>query len=332
MPFYGWLSFIYAAMAFLWLGLSIRQWRHIFHIQYCIAAVIFFGLVEAFLWYIFFNEWNTKGLRGRILFVFSILSSVIKSIFSYMLVLVASLGWGVTRPYLDRQVVLKIQAVSFLYIVLDFIREAVLSFRHSHSLSLAFVLLCLLPVSLLNGGIFYWVFTALSTLMETLRDRRQLEKLTVFQYLWRILIFALCVATGTLLLQIFNLSRHVTSQWKYQWLYAEGVPHLLFLCILVAMMYLWAPHKYSQRYAYSQTATDQDDKEKAGITGPESAQDVWAEEAGEEEGDDEGESFWATTHSSSRKEGGAIEKTGKSTVAPDVVGATEEGGASAERI
>jgi len=332
MPFYGWLLLAYVGLAIFWMILSVRWWREIVSMQNCISAVIFFGLVEAFLWYIFFNEWNSKGVRGRILFTFSILSSVIKSIFSYMLVLVAALGWGVTRPYLDRQVVLKIQAVSFLYIVLDFIRESVLSFRHSHSLSLAFVLLCLLPVSLLNGGIFYWVFTALSSLMETLRDRRQLEKLNVFQYLWRILVFALCVATATLLFQIFNLSRSITSRWKYQWIFAEGVSHCLFLFILVAMMYLWAPHKYSQRYAYSQTATDQDDNENAGITNPDSAQDVWAEEAGDEEEGDEGESFWETTHSSSRKESSTIEKTGKSTVPPDVVGAADGGGASAERI
>ena len=106
-----------------------------------------------------------------------------------MLVLVASLGWGVTRPYLDQPTILKawcllmlqhsvdlnglaaleVQALSCFYIVLDFIRESALSFRcmkkashdcrviairigglpwirHSHSLSIAFVLLCLLPV------------------------------------------------------------------------------------------------------------------------------------------------------------------------------------------
>merc|ERR1719424_1863805 len=179
------------------MGLSLRWWRELYHIQYCIAVVVFLGLVEAFLWWIFFNDWNHTGIRGRFLFIMAILSSVVKSIFSYMLVLVASLGWGVTRPYLDHRTIMKVQGVAFLYIVMDFIRESVLSFRHSHSLTLTFVLLCLLPVSLLNGGIFYWVFTALSSLMETLRDRRQFEKLALFQMLWKILIFALAVGTLT---------------------------------------------------------------------------------------------------------------------------------------
>ena len=36
------------------------------------------------------------------------------------------LGWGVTRPFLDQPIILRIQAVTFMYIILDFIREAVL--------------------------------------------------------------------------------------------------------------------------------------------------------------------------------------------------------------
>jgi len=288
MPFYGWLSFIYAAMAFIWLFLSIRQWRQIFHIQYCIAAVIFLGLIEAFLWWVFFNDWNHSGLRGRFLFIMAILSSVVKSIFSYMLVLVASLGWGVTRPYLDHRTIMKVQGVSFLYIVLDFIREAVLSFRHSHSLSLAFVLLCLLPVALLNGGIFYWIFTALSSLIETLKERRQAEKMALFERLWQILVLALGAASLTLLFQIFDLSRSISIRWHYQWFFADGVSHILFLLVLAAMMYLWTPGNNSQRYMYSAAA----DKELEEDGAP--AKASWAEEPLDDDGDDD--SFWATTH------------------------------------
>lgn len=312
MPFYGWLLTVYIVLTIAWLVLAVRWWKELFNIQSCITAVVLFGLCEAALWYIFFRDWNAKGQRHQVLFILSILSSVIKNIFSYMLVLVASLGWGVTRPYLDRHVILKIQAVCFLYIVLDFIREAVLSFRHSHSLSLAFVLLCLLPVSLLNGGIFYWVFTALSTLMETLKDRRQFEKLALFNRLWTVLIFALSVATVTLLIQIFNLSRSITSRWQLQWLFADGVSHVLFLVVLAVMMYLWAPNKYSQRYAYSQQVDSTEHGEEGAA--PDSA-DVWADDGGLDDDVEDGESFWASTKKDSKAPEG--EKPGP----VDVIGA-----------
>mmetsp|Transcript_94186 Transcript_94186/g.270004 ORF Transcript_94186/g.270004 Transcript_94186/m.270004 type:complete len:527 (+) Transcript_94186:121-1701(+) len=315
MPFYGWLSLIYTLMAIIWMALSFRWWRELFHIQYCVAAVILLGLLEASLWWIFFNDWNQTGLRGRFLFVVAILSSVVKSVFSYMLILVASLGWGVTRPYLDHRTIMKVQAVSFLYIVLDFIRESVLSFRHSHSLSLAFVLLCLLPVALLNGVIFYWIFTALSSLMETLRERRQQEKLLLFERLWKVLVAALAAASSMLLFQIFDLSRSISIRWHYQWFFADGVSHILFLLVLSVMMYLWAPHTNSQRYAYSQQI-DGDDKDKDEDGKEKEKPNVWAEEEGLDD-DGEDESFWATTHEKGER------KPKPTIVAPERIGTGE---------
>ncbi|CAE7033721.1 tmem87a [Symbiodinium natans] len=292
MPFYGWLSIAYCALASVWMCLSLRYWRELFHIQYCIAAVILLGLVEAFLQWRFFMDWNESGLRGRFLFVLAILATVVKSIFSYMLVLVASLGWGVTRPYLDQATILKVQGLSFLYIVLDFVRESALSFRNSHSLSITFVMLCLLPVALLNGIIFYWIFTALSSLIEILAERKQVEKLILFQRLWKILVAALSLASLSLLYQLFDLSRSISQRWHYQWFFADGVSHILFCMVLAAIMFLWAPHTNSQRYAYKQV--DDQEGESSKIT---DSKDVWADEGGLDEEEDD--SFWASTHKSS---------------------------------
>jgi len=304
MPFYGWLLLVYVGIAVIWMVLSIRRWRELFNIQHCIATVIILGALEAFMWYVFYNDWNGQGVRGKTMFVLATLLTVVKSTFSYMLVLVASLGWGITRPFLDRSVVRKIQGLCFFYIVLVFIRETVLSFRNSHSLSMAFVLLCLLPVSVLNGVIFYWVFTALSSLIESLKERGQTEKLILFERLWKFLIWTLAAAMFTLLFQIFNLTKSITERWKYQWLFSDAVSHTLFLLVLSAMMYLWAPSKHSQRYAYS-TQLDDCESPKAQ---PGSMDNCTAtDEVGVRDDDDD--SFWAAT-------GGGTE-----VVPADVVGA-----------
>jgi len=262
--------------------------------------VLLLGLIEAFLWWIFFNDWNDSGSRGRFLFIVALLSSVAKFAFSYMLVLVASLGWGVTRPYLDHRTIIKVQAISFLYIVFDFIREAVLSFRHSHTLSLSFVFLCVLPVAFLNGTIFYWIFTALSSLMETLRDRRQMEKLLLFERLWKLLVFSLAVASATLIFQLFDLSRSISIRWHYQWFFADGVSHILFLLVLAAMMYLWAPHTNSQRYAYSHQVSNDEERGMSDAKGKDGVED---------EADDD--AFWGTSG-------------GKNSAEAETIGASEE--------
>jgi len=267
-------------------------------------------LLEAFFWWVLFNGWNSSGQRSSAIFVIAIFSSVLKSVFSFMLVLVASLGWGVTRPYLDQRTVVKLAALCIAYIILDFIRQSVLSFRHTHTMSVPFKLTCLLPVALMNGVLFYWTFTALSGLMETLRERKQHEKLLLFERLWKVLIAALGVGSCTMLFQIFDLSRNIDIRWHYQWFFADGISHLLFLSVLAGMMFLWGPHMNSQRFAYSAVdskddVADKDDKAKV---------EVWADEdEGLEDGEDD--SFWAVTH-------GAEGTRAKSVVPADTIGAS----------
>lgn len=303
MPFYGWLLLVYVLLAVAWMALSIRWWRELFNIQHCISGVICAGLLESFIWYILYHEWNGSGTRNTVLFVISILLSVVKNTLSYVLVLVASLGWGVTVPFLDSGVACRVQAVSCLYIILEFIRELVLSFSHSHSLSLAFVLLCMFPVSILNGSLFYWVFSALSGLMETLQERRQYEKLALFQQLWRVLVLALVAATGMLVFQVYTVSRSVVVKWKYQWLLTDGISHGIFLFVLMCIMFLWAPNKSSQRYAYSQQIGGHEPDSGCAQEMGDGA--VWADEGGPDEDQDreDGDSFWASTH---KEEGGEV--------------------------
>lgn len=283
MPFYGWLGILYMALAGIWLSLSIWWWKELFSIQNCIAGVILLGLVESFLWYAFFADWNSSGNHSRPLFTASVFSSVAKSAFSYMLVLVASLGWGVTRPYLDDWSHNRIRLICVVYVGLGVIREVVLSYSDSQNLALWLVLICLLPVALINGVIFYWVFTALSNLIETLRERRQSEKLIVFQRLWCVLILTMGVATVFLLYQIFSLSHNGTS-WRREWLFTDGVSHILFFFVLVVMMYLWAPHKHSQRYAYSHQVDSLEFGHRPGSNGDKiEKSSVWVEDEDEDD-------------------------------------------------
>jgi len=322
LPFYGWLSIFYTMLAAFWMYLSVKWWRELSSIQNCISLVIGLGLIESFLWWCFFDDWNDSGTRATPLFFLSLIASVFKSIFSYMLVLVASLGWGVTRPYLDKRVTVRLQGISAAYILLDGSRMGILSFQHSHALSIPFVVFCLLPVSLLNGVIIAWVFTALTNLIATLKSRRQSDKELLFQRLFKMLASAIAVTCVSLLYHLFTLSRSVSDRWHSEWLFTDGIQHLVFLYILSGMIFLWAPSAFSKKFAYSQQLDGKDfrDEEEAevaaltsGASGAIGAGKVWSKdevivEEGEEEDDD---SFWASTHGKedplvSRAEEGAV--------------------------
>lgn len=286
LPFYGWLAIAYVGISILWAGLLMRRCSDVFHIQWYIGAVILLGLIEAFLWWMFYNHWNTVGSRSTMFFCFALLMTVIKTISSYMLILVASLGWGITRPFLDRSTIKQIVIFTAVYIVVDFARQSILSFRHSHSISTLFVIICLAPFAMLNGTIFYWILMALSSLIESLEGRNQPDKLQLFQRLYWVLAAALSCASASVIFQIIDVSKPVNLRWQSQWLYSDALSHLMFMAVLLAMIYLWAPSDKTRRYQYKNVDDGARDVETT---------EVWDEDE-KDEGDD---SFWSATHGGS---------------------------------
>jgi hypothetical protein len=263
MRFNGWLCLWYIFLGLIWAGLSLQHWKGLFNIQGCIAGIIMLGCMEAFAWYLFLHSWNGDGERSWFLFGTGVLLSVTKSIFSYVLVLVGSMGWGITRPYLDAGDAQRIRWVSAVFIILDFTRRVVTSFQHSKQLPVFLVLPCVAAVSLLNGLLFYWVMNALTTTISSLKERGQTDKLRLFENLFRVLVATLAIGSTAQIYDFYNMSKSVDVFWKSQWLFSDAVPHMLFVLVLMAMMFLWAPNKDSQRYAYSaQVDGAQKDAEK----------------------------------------------------------------------
>ncbi|CAE7442216.1 tmem87a [Symbiodinium pilosum] len=251
MPFYAISGGVCALLLCIWLLLCVRWWTQLFNIHLCIAAVCALAVAESGLWYFFLLTWNSSGTHSNALFSTAVILSVTRSTCSYMLVLLACLGWGVTKPILDGSTLCRILLLSFIYIVLNVIREIVLAYSHSQAIPMAFVLLCLVPVSILNGGIFYWIFAGLTGLMETLESQGQTEKLQIFKKLWWILLIAIAFAVGVLMAQVFVFSRDFPARWEEQWMFTDGAPQVGYITVLTAIMCLWAPNEDSQRFAYS---------------------------------------------------------------------------------
>jgi len=148
------------------------------------------------------------------------------------------------------------------YIVFVSVRELVMRFRQAHSFSMLFVLMCVIPVSFLNAFLFWWITVSLSELLLALELRKQTAKLVLFRRLWWVLVLAVTVAVGALLYQIFVFSMDIAEHWQEQWVLENVIGHTLFLAVLVAMMYLWAPHQHSQLYTHFTQIGDRDDAEK----------------------------------------------------------------------
>eukprot|EP00812_Abedinium_dasypus_P009981 NODE_3630_length_762_cov_123.700141.p1 GENE.NODE_3630_length_762_cov_123.700141~~NODE_3630_length_762_cov_123.700141.p1 ORF type:complete len:186 (-),score=77.33 NODE_3630_length_762_cov_123.700141:187-744(-) len=122
--------------------------------------------------------------------------------------------------------------------------------RDGHTAAAVFLGLVLFPFAMLSGGIFYWVSTALSGLIETLVEQGQKEKLAVFRALWWILLFTLTLGTLALLCRIYGFSHDISNRWQHEWLFTDAASHILFGVVLAAIMYFWMPNENSQKYVY----------------------------------------------------------------------------------
>ncbi|CAE7367352.1 Tmem87b, partial [Symbiodinium sp. CCMP2456] len=125
MPFYGISGLVCSGLFVVWVLLCVRWWTQLFNIHLCIAAVCFLAVAESGIWYLFLIDWNSSGMHSNFLFASAVVCSVTRSTASYMLVLLACLGWGVTKPILDGSTICRILCLSFIYIVLNVIREIV---------------------------------------------------------------------------------------------------------------------------------------------------------------------------------------------------------------
>lgn len=267
MAFHYWLAVAYATLGVIWATLSIVWWRDLFSIQRSIACTIGLGGLESVLFYNVFSQWNIAGARPHALMAIATCVSVMKVVFSYVILWVASSGWGITRASLERGTITQIVAVTVSYVFIGFIRVVTIAFFPTGSFSTLFVFFYVLPVLGLNCIVYCSIFRALSKAIAELKMQDEDVKLQLFSRLSHILSFGVFCMMCMLIFTVHDISVHSHTRWRYQWMQSDGMLHVLFFLILAAMMMLWAPSKDSYRYQYQPLGFDNIDGELTVVVG-----------------------------------------------------------------
>merc|ERR1712157_503649 len=112
----------------------------------------------------------------------------LKRLYSFMLVLFISMGWGLTRPSLGRDILLRAFGASMIYFITSIAHEVVVFFRESLLLNMRFLALSSLPVTSWYTVTFYWILSELNDTMAILTKRHRIVQLNQFRR-FRALIF-----------------------------------------------------------------------------------------------------------------------------------------------
>lgn len=127
----------------------------------------------------------------------------------------------------------------------------------------------IIPASLVDSVIYFWILQSLLDTIQELEDKKQTSKLEVFLSLRNMIIIVVIVST------IYNIAfsylivkKALENYWRWQWFFNDGVWSVFYFLIICSIMvgdrthyyfqYLWAPNERSLAYAYHvQVATEE---------------------------------------------------------------------------
>ncbi|XP_046719319.1 transmembrane protein 87A-like [Silurus meridionalis] len=259
MIFYMVMCIIYVVLGVLWLALSACYWRDLLRIQFWIGGVIFLGMLEKAVYYAEFQSIRYDGFSVQGAVVFAEVLSAVKRTLARVLVIIASLGYGIVKPRLGA-LLHRVVGVGLLYLGFSVV-EGVLRVNSEQGSSSR--LLCDIVLAVTDSCIVWWIFISLAQTMKLLRLRRNVVKLSLYRHFTNTLIFAVIASVIFIVwtTKTFKLTK-CQSDWREMWI-DDAFWRFLFSTILLVIMFLWRPSANNQRYAFSPLVDELSDEEEA---------------------------------------------------------------------
>ncbi|XP_067317156.1 transmembrane protein 87A-like isoform X1 [Anolis sagrei] len=246
MVFYMVMCIVYVLYGVLWLVLLACYWRDILRIQFWIGGVILLGMLEKAVFYAEFQSIQSQGVSVQGAVIFAEVLCAVKRMLARVLVIIASLGYGIVKPRLGA-LLNRVVGVGLMYLIFSII-EGVLRVK-SEQTNVA-TLGCEIFLAFVDSCIVWWILISLVQTMKLLKLRRNLVKLSLYRHFTNTLIFAV-IASVIFIIWTTKTFRLATCQsdWRELWI-DDAFWRFLFSIILLVIMFLWRPSANNQRYAF----------------------------------------------------------------------------------
>lgn len=260
MVFYMVMCIVYVLLALLWLVLSACYWRDLLRIQFWIGGVIFLGMLEKAVYYAEFQSIRYDGLSVQGAVVFAEVLSAVKRTLARVLVIIASLGYGIVKPRLGA-LLHRVVGVGLLYLIFSIV-EGILRVNADRGDNTSSRVLCDIVLAFTDSCIVWWIFVSLAQTMKLLRLRRNVVKLSLYRHFTNTLIFAVIASVIFIIwtTKTFKMSK-CQSDWRELWI-DDAFWRFLFSLILLVIMFLWRPSANNQRYAFSPLVDEESEEEE----------------------------------------------------------------------
>jgi len=182
------------------------------------------------------------------------------------MLLVVSLGLSVVRESLGRMM-LRCQILAGAHFIFGILYAIGIVELELESTSALVLLMFVIPLAFTLSGFLLWILYSLNATISQLRARKQRYKLSMFEYLYRILLFAVVVIAIFFVVSTLSFSGRLAEDysantWRVRWWLLDGWLALLYLVAFTSIAYLWKPSEHNRRLQMSdELAQDEEDAE-----------------------------------------------------------------------
>ncbi|KXS95942.1 hypothetical protein AC578_7984 [Pseudocercospora eumusae] len=264
LPFYAALTIVYAFLAMGWGVLYWMNRRDILAVQNYITAIVAFLVVEMFMTWLFYDYQNRHGLNAgakALLVVVSILSAARNS-FSFFLLLIVCMGYGVVKPTLGKTMIY-VRWLAITHFVFGVI-YAIASLAVTPENAGPLVLLVVLPLAGTLTAFYIWTLNSLNYTMKDLMERKQTIKAAMYRKLWWCILISIVVIFAFFFVNSWTFAGQsnadfVPNHWQTRWFILDGWLNLVYFFDVAFVAYVWRPTANNRRFAMSDEIAQDDD-------------------------------------------------------------------------
>ncbi|KAK3944281.1 lung seven transmembrane receptor-domain-containing protein [Diplogelasinospora grovesii] len=264
LPFYGGITILYALVLVFWGFLYFHHRSDILAVQNYITAILIFLVVEMLMTWGFYDYLNRNGsnMGSRVLLIVVAILNAVRNSFSFFLLLIVCMGYGVVKPTLGRTMIY-VRFLAIAHFVFGLI-YAITSLLVTPDTAGPFVLLIVLPLAGTLTAFYVWTLNSLNFTLKDLRERKQHVKETMYKKLWWCILLSIIVIFAFFFFNSFSFASasdpdYVPFHWKSRWFILDGWLNLVYFADVAWIAYVWRPTANNRRFAMSDEIAQEDD-------------------------------------------------------------------------
>lgn len=191
---------------------------------------------------------------AKVLMIIVAILNAGRNSFSFFLLLIVCMGYGVVKPSLGRTMIY-VRILAIAHFVFGVI-YAIASLSITPDSAGPLVLLVILPLAGTLTAFYVWTLNSLNMTMKDLVERRQKTKAMMYKKLWWCILGSIIVIFGFFFINSFAFAGRdsadfVPTHWKTRWFVLDGWLNIVYLFDIAFIAYLWRPTANNRRFAMS---------------------------------------------------------------------------------